>query len=338
MLMYSTIEYDAPSFTLNLKFDDGTEKNQYLTIGSKVNISYYKGYDTITKTGIIKGIGKPIRIEEDYDTHGKVQALRNDRFGDIGPNYIYMTGIHSPHSNSLMHLDPHNAPRLANPPQHPPKPRPANPIRSPYSDMKNKPPVDGRFHNDEGKRPIPPYHAHIDGECVYIHDHIKNYEMTEPSVLDIPEENQFVVLCIDFSSEYGSDIDHIATTNIRDLDLLVADEKMELFNMYNSCLYINNDEEQYTEDSYTNFDTIRNIVKDILDNPNKYNNEKEISSIIFLFNTTIMGLVPNEPEPEDPDNDTEDNNEPEIPKEPDINDETTEDITNSDENKSSQEG
>ena len=300
MIMYSAIHKVNPSFILEMKFDDGTIKRQFITIGTRLKISYYKGYEIITKSGIVKGIGEPIRINDDYDRHGQIQALRNDKFGEIGPNYVYMTGIPSPHNNSLMHLDPHNMPIRANPLRVPPQE---------YSGAKYK--------NDEGKKPMPPYHAHMNGECVYIHDHIKNYEMTpHESVMDIPEENIFVVLCMDFSKDYSSDIDHIPTTNIRDIELIVPDEKMELFNYYNNIVKLENIEDSlWTKESYMIFDKMRNLIKYILDNPEECTSIEEANSALALINNAVMGLIPIENSTEDPD-DSNESTDPIIPEEP----------------------
>lgn len=107
------------------------------------------------------------------------------------------------------------------------------------------------------------------------------------------------VFVMDFSKEYKSDIVEVPDVNIVDIALLQSDDKMELLNMFNTCKEtINNDENQYTEESWQYYSSVLDIIKTaILDDPSK--NATHASAGINILNNAIMNLVPVE-EPETP--------------------------------------
>lgn len=107
------------------------------------------------------------------------------------------------------------------------------------------------------------------------------------------------VFVMDFSKDYKSDVVEVLDTNIVDIVLLQSDDKMELLNMFNTCKEtINNDENQYTEESWQYYSSVLDIIKTaILDDPSK--NATHASAGINILNNAIMSLVPVE-EPDTP--------------------------------------
>lgn len=125
-----------------------------------------------------------------------------------------------------------------------------------------------------------------------------------PTILrtsDVKEvnSNSAFLLKMDFSKDFESDYEQILSCNILDIDLLQLDEKMELRNLYNESAQINNDEGQWTEDSYNHLQSILRIVKYTLDDP-KFSKD-DAPTALSILNEALLKLAPTEEsEPVDP--------------------------------------